>query len=258
MSETISLSDESSSLEMLSDFSFEYQFAHTEFLYSRDNNYSYTVCIMPYTFPGFNFAEECAYPKCDVYTVHSLRSMNASVLFDKLQSDIKKIGSDVYAVRVDTTDDYSCMISSRMPLDKMMAWTSKEAYDKWHLVNDQILQDNVISDQIFNIFPFSNGKVHSHLHLVYRFDSILLEQHELYKYNHECRNVRFDIAGTRHEIHNSECRVVRFDIAGKRILIIPKTKIRFKTIETNLLDVQGFMNDSVEHRPHRILYIFQP
>ena len=213
--------------------------------------------MMPYTIPGHNFDEDHVYPKCDVYTVSFLRtmSMNGSILFDRLQQDIKKIGSDVYAIHVDMTDNFNCTISSRMPLDKITAWTSKEAYDKWHLVNDQILQDNVLSEQVFKL-DVSNGRVYSHLHLVYRFDSVLLQQYELH--NSECRNVRFDIAGTRHEVNNYECRVVRFDNAGRRTLIIPKTKIRFRTIHSCLLDVQGFINDSVEHRPHRILYIFHP
>jgi hypothetical protein len=177
------------------------------------------------------------YEKCDVFQVYALRTINLSVAFEKLQQHVKRSGSDVYAVRIDATDEPNLAVTWGVPLDVMTAWSSKNAYDKWHLVNDQMLQDLSILEQMQQDKASTKGNIPSHYHLVYRFDSTMLSEFENKK---------------------NGGRIVRLDIARRGAMVIPKTEITVSGSGDAHLNLEGFMNNAIAHRPHRVLYIFDP
>jgi hypothetical protein len=215
-----------------------------EYLYSLQEEYVYTACEIPDTsVEEESCVEEDNFPKCDVFQIFPNKwTMNVSVAYNKLQQHIQRSESGpVYAVRIETTDDFDAPVTGTRPLDCITAWTSKGAYDKWHMINDEILQNDKISHPINNQSGIDNGMVASHYNVVYRFDSVVLRQFEP---------------------SNNECKYVRFDIAKKHQRIIPKTKMSFGGGDVDgikaLIDIQKFMQQSVVDRPHRIMYIFQP
>ena len=132
----------------------------TEYLYSMDNNCTYVSChVLESNVNGEPYDCPYQYEKCDVFQVFNIKTDNPSVAFNNLQHLICLTGSEVYAMRVDTTDDFDNPLSSTWPQEGITAWTSKEAYDKWHLVNDQILQDTVLANEIFVNLNVKEGTI---------------------------------------------------------------------------------------------------
>jgi hypothetical protein len=140
------------------------------FKYDKDNNPVYTSCEAKLNDKDFENYHKKHGVLCDVYQLFDIKEINPTGPITQLTNFILKHGGRVYAERLDFEADSL----DGFPFQVVTVWTSKEAFDKWHFVNDHIIRNPKLNRSGGNKHK-DVGCIQSHKHLLGRIQSVALE-----------------------------------------------------------------------------------
>jgi hypothetical protein len=138
----------------------------SEFFLPYDEETVYTSCEVNLYDKGFL---ESHNQLCDVYQALNINDDDPTRALSWLRNFVYSKGGLLFAYRLDIEVDQL----DGIPFNVLTVWTSKAAYDKWHLANDRIIHrcgsDGVVSRNLKGV-----GCIDSHRNIEKRVQSVAL------------------------------------------------------------------------------------
>jgi hypothetical protein len=107
-----------------------------EYIFKFDKEKSYKFCVARLDDPIFKNVH--GGQLCDVYQVHDIPYEDPTPELTKLRKFVDDRGGKIYAERYDM-NAYLSHSEHNHPYDIVTIWTSKIAFDKWHFINDHLI-----------------------------------------------------------------------------------------------------------------------
>jgi hypothetical protein len=206
-----------------------------EWLFDYKKSDAYTSCEATLSNPRFF---ESHSQLCDVYQVTEIKDNEPNTQLTTLRNFIDSKGGEVYASRIDIEAD---------PLDDiaypvLTVWTSKTSFDKWHFVNDHIIENQTMI-RYDSKARGDVGCIDSHRRMLFRVQSIAFTMCE--KRERSCTVLKFEKPCGRKVLHQMKCTVsyrVQHQYEGHELTIDAK-------------ELRGQYNTGSEFA---VVYVFYP
>jgi hypothetical protein len=147
-----------------------------EYIFKFDKEKSYKFCVARLDDPIFKNVH--GGQLCDVYQVHDIPYEDPTPELTKLRKFVDDRGGKIYAERYDM-NAYESHSEHSHPYDIVTIWTSKVAFDKWHFINDHLIDKPSMLNPRHGRRHRHVGCIDSHQYLLHRVNSSSLLPSEI-------------------------------------------------------------------------------
>jgi hypothetical protein len=130
------MSDESDEEEEL-DVEYVLEFK-VKYIFNFDKDRAYRSCAANLWDPAARFEEVHGGQLCDVYQVYNILDEDPTPELSFLRRFVNDRGGEIYAERYDMNNTLQPQVFDHR-YDILTVWTSKIAFDKWHFINDHLI-----------------------------------------------------------------------------------------------------------------------